>query len=76
MATPFQEGNASVGRLLLFLESLHNAIGSFILTEDLKLRCCRGLQTRKTEPCCLRTTCGLAQDRFMQVLKYFDIKHR
>ena len=33
----------------------------------------RGLQNWETERGYLRDTCGLAQDRFQQVLEYFNI---
>ena len=70
---PFQDGNGRVGRLLLFKECLRTGIVPFILTEDLKLYYYRGLQNWETEPGYLRDTCGLAQDRFQQVLEYFEI---
>ena len=69
---PFQDGNGRVGRLLLFKECLRNDIVPFILTEDLKLCYYRGLQHWETEPGYLRDTCGLAQDRFQQVLADFN----
>ena len=71
---PFQYGNGRVGRLLLFKECLRNGIVPFILTEDLKLYYYRGIQNWETEPGYLRDTCGLAQDRFRQVLEYFRVK--
>ena len=70
---PFQDGNGRVGRLLLFKECLRNGIVPFILTDDLKLYYYRGLQNWETEPGYLRDTCGLAQDRFTQVLEYFNV---
>ena len=73
---PFQDGNGRVGRLLLFKECLRNGIVPFILTEDLKLYYYRGLQNWETEPGYLRDTCGLAQDRFKQVLEYYEIIYR
>ena len=71
---PFQDGNGRVGRLLLFKECLRTGIVPFIITDDLKAFYYRGLQNWETEPDHLRDTCGLAQDRFQQVLTYFHIK--
>ena len=70
---PFQDGNGRVGRLLLFKECLHCGIVPFIITDDLKAFYYRGLQNWETERGYLRDTCGLAQDRFQQVLEYFKI---
>lgn len=70
---PFHDGNGRVGRLLLFKECLRYGIVPFIITDDLKAFYYRGLQTWETEPGCLRDTCGPAQDRFQQVLEYFNI---
>lgn len=70
---PFQDGNGRVGRLLLFKECLRTGQVPFLITDDLKAFYYRGLQTWETEPGYLRDTCGLAQDRFQQVLEYFKI---
>ena len=70
---PFHDGNGRVGRLLLFKECLRYGIVPFIITDDLKAFYYRGLQTWETEPGCLRDTCGPEQDRFQQVLEYFNI---
>ena len=70
---PFQDGNGRVGRLLLFKECLRTGIVPFIITDDLKAFYYRGLQNWETERGYLRDTCGLAQDRFQQVLEYFKI---
>nr|MCR5335328.1 Fic family protein [Synergistes sp.] len=70
---PFQDGNGRIGRLLLFKECLRSGIIPFIITDDLKLYYYRGLQNWETEPGYFRDTCGLAQDRFRQVLEYFKI---
>ena len=71
---PFQDGNGRVGHLLLFKECLQNGIVPSTLTKGLEMCCCRGLQNWETEPGCLRDTCGLAQDRFQQVLEYFKLR--
>ena len=70
---PFQDGNGRVGRLLLFKECLRTGIVPFIITDDLKAFYYRGLQNWETERGYLRDTCGLAQDRFRQMLDYFNI---
>ena len=75
MSIPFQDGNGRVGCLLLFKECLRTGIVPFIITDDLKAFYYRGLQNWETEPGYLRDTCGLAQDRFQQVLKYFNMSY-
>ena len=72
---PFQDGNGRVDRLLLFKECLRFGVVPFIITDDLKAFYYRGLQSWNTEPGSLRDACGLAQDRFQQVLAYFKIDH-
>ena len=44
-----------------------------MITDDLKAFYCHGLQNWETERGYLRDTCGLAQDRFLQVIAYFDL---
>ncbi len=39
----------------------------------MKLHYYRCLQNWETEPSILRTTCGLPQDRFKQIMEYFKI---
>ena len=41
---PFQDGNGRVGRLLMFKECLANGFVPFIITDELKMFYCRGLQ--------------------------------
>lgn len=72
---PFQDGNGRVGRLIMFKECLKHNITPFIITEDLKLFYYRGLSEWKYERGYLLDTCLLAQDRFKQVLDYFNIKY-
>ena len=72
---PFQDGNGRVGRLLMFKECLKHNITPFIITEDLKMFYYRGLNEWKYEQGYLLDTCGLAQDRFKQILDYFMIKY-
>lgn len=73
---PFQDGNGRVGRLLLFKECLRNNVVPFIITDDLKLCYCRGLQNWPTDRTCLRDTCLTAQDQFKKVLDYFKIAYK
>lgn len=70
---PFQDGNGRIGRLLLFKECLRCGIVPFIITDDLKAFYYRGLQNWESEPGYLRDTCGLAQDRFRQIMEYYKI---
>ena len=70
---PFQDGNGRIGRLLLFKECLRCGIIPFIITDDLKAFYYRGLQNWETESGYLRDTCGLAQDRFQQIMEYYKI---
>lgn len=72
---PFQDGNGRVGRLILFKECLRNDIVPFIIEEDLKLYYYRGLSEWDREKGYLTDTCGLAQDRFKQVLDYFKVPY-
>lgn len=46
---PFQDGNGRVGRLLMFKECLRNNIVPFIIDEELKLFCYRGLHHWKSK---------------------------
>ena len=70
---PFQDGNGRVGRLILFKECLKNGIVPFIIDEDLKLFCYRGLHEWNTERGYLIDICLSAQDKFKKYLDYFRI---
>ena len=45
-----------------------------MLTDGMKFHYYRCLQNWETEPSNLRNTCGLAQDRFQQMLEFFIIQ--
>ena len=70
---PFQDGNGRVGRLFQFKACLRNRIVPFIITDDLKMFCYRGLKNWKDERGYLCDTCMTAQDRFKAVLDYFKM---
>ena len=72
---PFQDGNGSIGRLLLFKECLKYNIVPFIIDEELKLYYYRGLKEWKSERGYLRDTCLMAQDKFKLYLDYFKIQY-
>ncbi len=71
---PFQDGNGRVGRLIMFKECIKHDIVPFIIEEDLKLYYYRGLHNWNEEKGYLLDTCGLAQDRFKQILDYYKLK--
>lgn len=72
---PFQDGNGRAGRLIMFKECLANGIVPFIITDDLKYFYYRGLQNWPDIPGYLRDTCLTAQDKYAELLAYFEIKH-
>ena len=72
---PFQDGNGRTGRLIMFKECLANGIVPFIITDDLKYFYYRGLQNWPDIPGYLRDTCLAAQDKYAELLAYFEINH-
>ena len=70
---PFQDGNGRVGRLLMFKECLANGHIPFILTDELKMFYCRGLQQWPRIREYLRDTCLTAQDEYKVLLRKFRI---
>lgn len=58
----------------MFKECIKHDIIPFIIEEDLKLYYYRGLHNWNEEKGYLLDTCGLAQDRFKQVLDYYKLK--
>ena len=55
------------------MECLQKGIIPFLIADELKAFNYRGLQNWETERGYLRDTCGLAQDRFKQVLEYYNL---
>lgn len=70
---PFQDGNGRVGRIIMFKECLKHNIVPFIIDEAHKLYYYRGLSEFGNEPGYLTDTCLSAQDRYKELLKYFEI---
>lgn len=69
---PFQDGNGRVGRLIIFKECLKNGITPFIIDESHKLYYYRGLKEFINEQGYLIDTCLSAQDKYVELLKYFE----
>ena len=68
---PFQDGNGSVGRLILFRECLRHNIVPFIIDERHKQFYYRGLREFATTRGYLLDTCLSAQDTYTTWVKYF-----
>ncbi len=71
---PFQDGNGKVGRLIMFKECLRHNIVPFIIGEKYKLFYYRGLKEYENEKGWLLDTCLSAQDDFIKLLEFFEIK--
>ena len=70
---PFQDGNGRVGRLIILKECLRRGITPFIIDDSLKAFYYRGLTEYHRERGYLISTCRLAQDRFEEYMKYFEL---
>lgn len=70
---PFQDGNGSVGRLIMFKECLKHGIVPFIIEDAYKMFYYRGLKKWNSEKGFLMDTCLSAQDSFKKFLEYFRI---
>ena len=70
---PFQDGNARIGRIILFKECLKNNIVPFIILDKDKLFYYRGLNMYQTnkEKGYLVDTCLNAQDQYSNMVKYY-----
>ncbi len=75
MIHPFQDGNGRVGRLIMFKECLANNIVPFIIDEERKMFYYRGLQEWPKIKEFLADTCLSAQDRYKEILNYFEIPY-
>ena len=73
---PFQDGNGTVGRLIMFKECLKYDIVPFIITDDLKYYYYRGLNEWDNEKGFLIDTCKFAQDQYKKYLDYFRISYQ
>lgn len=71
---PFQDGNGRVGRLILFKECLYHHLVPFIIDADHKLFYYRGLKEYPKERGWLVDTCLDAQDRYSEMMEYFQIE--
>ena len=71
---PFQDGNGRVGRLIMFKECLRNNIVPFIIDEKYKAFYYRGLKEFECEKGYLIDTCLSVQDKFKELLDYFEIE--
>lgn len=73
---PFQDGNGRVGRLIMFKECLKHDLVPFIIDETHKMFYYRGLKEFKEERGYLIDTCLSAQDRYKELLDYFEISYK
>lgn len=71
---PFQDGNGRVGRLVMFWQCLQAHIVPFIITEELRLFYYRGIQNWGNINGFLTDTCLTAQDKYKELLNYFNIR--
>ena len=69
---PFQDGNGRVGRLVMFKECLAHGLVPFVIDSDHKLFYYRGLREYPQEPGYLVDTCLSAQDKYRQLIAYFQ----
>lgn len=72
---PFQDGNGRVGRLIMFKECLKCGIVPFIIDDNHKMFYYRGLTEYQREKGYLIDTCLSAQDRYKEMLDYFEISY-
>ncbi|MDP3130025.1 MAG: Fic family protein [Bacillota bacterium] len=71
---PFQDGNGRVGRLIAFKECLRRGFVPFIIDETIKMFYYRGLKEWQNERGYLIDTCKTGQDRYKQLLDYYQIE--
>jgi len=70
---PFQDGNGRVGRLIAFKECLRHGFVPFVIDETIKMFYYRGLKEWRNERGYLIDTCKTGQDRYKQLLDYYQI---
>jgi Fic family protein len=68
---PFQDGNGRVGRIIMFEQSLANAIMPFVVLDDEKLYYYRGLSEYESQPGFLRETFRHFQDSYVAAFGKF-----
>lgn len=71
---PFQDENGRVGQPIMFKEYLRHNIVPFIIGKKYKLFYYRGLKEYENEKGWLLDTCLSAQDDFIKLLEFFEIK--
>ena len=71
---PFQDGNGRVGRLIMFKECLKHNIVPFIIEDEFKFFYYRGLSEYPKVKGYLKDTCLSAQDKYVDLMKYFEIE--
>ena len=71
---PFQDGNGRVGRLIIFKECLRHHIVPFIIKDEFKFFYYRGLSEYPKVKDYLTDTCLSAQDKYLELMKYFEIE--
>ncbi len=71
---PFQDGNGRVGRLIMFNECLKNNIVPLIIEDEFKFFYYRGLTEFPKIKEYLIDTCLSAQDKYKEMMKYFEIE--
>lgn len=64
-----------MGRLIMFKECLKHEVVPFIIDETHKMFYYRGLKEFKDERGYLVDTCLFAQDRYKELLDYFEIDY-
>ena len=71
---PFQDGNGRVGRLIMFKECLKHNIVPFIIADEFKFFYYRGLSEYPKVKGYLTDTCLPAQDKYVELMNYFEIE--
>lgn len=72
---PFQDGNGRVGRLIMFKECLKNNTVPFIIEDEYKQFYYMGLKDYSKSKLRLIDTCLSGQDKYKEVLNYFEMSY-